>query len=556
MSDAIEFHLTPFNINLLQVSDDIAKLVRPVSSLDIFEGMTKNLHPEGLYSQEIFGVRGTAVRYKKFSWIDLKVPIFHPLIFKSIMSLRAFYSDVVTGRAYAKFDDATKDLVACDPSEGGTGYDFFFNIWNKIVFPTNESQQRQETLMFISNFRDRPYITRPYVLPAGYRDLEVDEHGVESSDDVNGFYYKLIALTRTISPQVFKTTPAAYNQQRMAMQNAVQDIYDYILNILDGKNGFIASKFAARQVANSTRNVITSMRAYSDTLGGPAGISINTAFFGVHQYVRALLPISTYRLMNGFLSSVFVAAGAPALLTDKKTRKSVRTNISPAIFDRWMSTEGLTKLIATYAEPSIRNTPIEIAGCYLGLVYRGPDMTFKLIHSIDELPQGRDPQHCTPITLTELFYVTMYATSEKYPFFTTRYPINTDRSIRPVKGALVPTVKTQTRSELDGDWRPYGDKDHLAARFPELGSETFNSMAPHSASLSMHDADFDGDMMSAMPVYSVESTQEVHDLFQDRSFYIGPDNKFRHDLSTATINYVLHNFTGPRPVPEGVEHLG
>jgi len=557
MDTSIEFHLTPFNIDLLQVSDDIAKMVAPVTSLDVFDGMTKNLHPQGLYSQDIFGVRGTPIRYKKFSWINLGVPIFHPLVFKTLMAIKSLYSDVVAGRTYAKFDEVTKDLVACDPSEGGTGYDYFFKIWDKLTFQTNDSQQRQENLLFISNFRDRPYITRPYVIPAGYRDIEIDERGTTSSDDINGFYYRMIAVARTISPQVFKTTPEAYNQQRVTLQNAVQDVYDYILNILDGKNGFIASKFSARQIENSTRQVITSMKSYSAKLGGASGVGINTTFMGVHQYVRALLPITTYRLINGFLSEVFAAATAPALLTDKKTLKSVRVNIRADVYDRWMTTEGLTKLIATYAEPSIRSTPITIAGHYLGLMYRGPDMSFKLVHSIEDVPpERRTPDCCTPLTLTELFYAAMYATSETYPFVTVRYPVNTDRSIRPVYGTLMPTDNTETRMELDGDWRPYGDKAHIAARFPVLGSATFNAMAPHPSTLSFFDADFDGDMMGATPIYSEEGRQEINALFNDRSYYVGPDNKFRFNFTTDTIMYVLHNATGPRPVPEGVQHLG
>lgn len=540
--------ITPFNIDLLEIGDDIAKIVAPVTATDVYEGVTKNFHPHGLYSQEIFGVRGTPVRYKKFSYIDLGAPILHPLIYKTLLKMKGFYADVFAGKQYAKVDKLTKNLVACSPEEGETGYDFMFNVWPQLVFEENESSLRQENVNFLRKFRGRHVLKRCYVLPAGYRDLEVDDHGRESSDDINSFYYKLIAISRTMSPQVFKTTPEAYNQQRLSLQNTLQDLYDYVLNILDGKTGFIMGKWAARHVADSTRNVITSMRPHSAELGGPSAVSINTCFIGIHQYVRSLLPISLHRLMTGFLSTVFSTSTAPALLTDKKTKRTVRVDVNPHVYDRWMTTEGLTKLIATYAEPSIRNNPIMIAGCYLGLVYRGPDMTFKVIHGVDELPSGRSAEHCTPITLTELFYLAMYPTSEKYPFFTTRYPIGTDRSIRPVKGCLVPTVMTEVRRELDNMWKPDEDPSHIAARFPLLGADTFNSMAPHSSSLSMHGADFDGDMMNAIPLMTDESIQEVNALFDDRMFYIGPDGDWRHDYETDTIKYVLANFTGPRVV--------
>lgn len=538
--------LKPFNIDLLVITDEIAKLVNPVTSTDIFEGVTKNLNKDGLYSQEIFGVRGSDVRYKKFSYIQLGAPVLHPLVYKTLLKMKGFYGDVFAGKAYAKVDKLTKDLVPCPPEEGETGYDFMFKVWPTLVFPENDSQQRQENIDFLTKYKGKHVLQRCYVLPAGYRDVEVDDQGRESSDDINSFYYKLIAISRTIAEPIFKTNPEVYNQQRLSLQNTLLDLFDYVLNILDGKNGLIMSKWAARHIADSTRNVITSMRAYTADLDGPESISINTAFMGVHQFMRSLLPVTCHRLMTGFLSTVFSTATAPALLTDKKTLKSTRTNVSPYVFDRWMTVEGLTKLIAKYGEPTIRNEPIMIGNYYLGLLYRGPDQTFKLIHGVDELPEGRLPEHCSPITYTELFYLTMYPTSEKYPFFTTRYPVASDRSIRPVLGCLVPTVMTEVRQELDGVWRPFEGPDYTAVRFPMIGSETFNSMAPHSSSLVMHEADFDGDTMSAVPVMTDESVAEVTDLFNDRSFYIGPDGDWRHDYMTDTIAFVFYNFTGPR----------
>lgn len=43
--------------------------------------------------------------------------------------------------------------------------------------------------------------------------------------------------------------------------------------------------------------------------------------------------------------------------------------------------------------------------------------------------------------------------------------------------------------------------------------------------------------------YTDESINEIEDLFNNKSYYVGPDGEFRSDLDTATLQYVLHNFT-------------
>jgi hypothetical protein len=68
----------PFNLDLLIVKDEDVKHIRPVTVLDTMEGKTKNFHPDGLFSTEIFGKVGNEIRNRQFSFINLKATIFHP----------------------------------------------------------------------------------------------------------------------------------------------------------------------------------------------------------------------------------------------------------------------------------------------------------------------------------------------------------------------------------------------------------------------------------------------------------------------------------------------
>ena len=71
----------PFNIKILALTPDRLKAIRPVRALDIFEGSSENFHPDGLFSVEIFGRVGDERRNRRFSYVDIKVPVFHPVVY-------------------------------------------------------------------------------------------------------------------------------------------------------------------------------------------------------------------------------------------------------------------------------------------------------------------------------------------------------------------------------------------------------------------------------------------------------------------------------------------
>lgn len=57
--------------------------------------------------------------------------------------------------------------------------------------------------------------------------------------------------------------------------------------------------------------------------------------------------------------------------------------------------EGLEKIINNMSQVPLRHAPIEIENRYLGLVYTGPDGTFKIFNNVEDLPEGRDQRRST-----------------------------------------------------------------------------------------------------------------------------------------------------------------
>lgn len=477
----------PFNIDLF-IPTTADSFYPKVTSLDTYISNSKNFHPEGLYSTEIFGIVGTPDRDSKFGYIDIKIPILHPIIYKAYAEMRVLYRDIMSSREFAVWDNTIKDFVKSNPVDGETGYEFFIQHFKELNIEDTNSTKREQTIRLLDKYKNNCLIDKVFVIPAGYRDLEVDRNGRESSDEVNNLYYKILAISNTINANVLKISPEAYNTQRMAIQRGFVEIYDYYYNIISGKKNLMLGKWANRKIFNSTRNVITSVNSVSVDLDNPDNLTMNDTCVGLFQTAKAIMPITINKLRNGFISECFTAMGIPALLTNKKTLRSERVSLQNNEYEYWLTNEGIEKLINNFREESIRHKEVTVGDYYLGLIYKGNDNTFKMIHGIDELPEGFSKECCYPITYAELIYIAIYDVANNYPAIVSRYPITGVGSIYPSKTYLKTTAEYETRAELGNDWKMIGD-DKVAKQFPITGSSFYNSMSPSAERLSGLGAD-------------------------------------------------------------------
>lgn len=533
----------PFNIELLSTDDNTLRGLRPVISQDIFDGMTKNFNENGLYSSTIFGKVGDERRKQRFAFIEIRLPIFHPVAHKAIVSLKRLYGDILNGKAYARWDSGINDFVAASPMDGETGYGFFIEHWEKIQHEQRPSDMRSENIALLEKYKknkDALLPKRIVVLPAGLRDFEIQDNGKYAEEEVNGLYKRLMALASTIPKTLDPDDAYIYNATRVALQRTFNEIYELFESMIKGKKKLIQGKWASRKIYNGTRNVITSMSTTCTTIGDESNLGINDTIIGMYQFLKAVLPISKYLLRNGFLSKVFTGPSAPALLVDKLTLEQKTVNVKPEIYDSWMTDEGIEKVISLYGEESLRHKAIEINGHYLGLVYKGKGV-YKVFQDIRDLPSGYSIDDVKPLTFIELMYISVARQANKYPIFVTRYPIGSAFSIYPSFIYLKTTTISEKRVELDDNWEP---TDFTANQFPITGMPFVESLSPHPSKLKVLNADFDGDTASGTAVYSVDSIEEVRAKLDSRNFYVGTDGKINFSTATDTIDFVLANMTG------------
>ena len=562
----------PFNIALLNLSPEKLQRVKQVKALDIFDGATSNFHPDGLFSTEIFGRVGDEKRSLIFGYIDIKAPIFHPLVYSAILKLKRLYGEIMSGKAWALWDDSKKDFIKGKPSDGArTGYAFFLEHWKDIVYEgtpkhlldnhapeiinehgeeevNNVSNMRLEYIKLVEKNKGIALTRNVVVMPAGLRDMEIDELGRRSEDEINNLYRKFIALSNVIVESSLVNNPEVIDKLRYDMQLNFVSLYEMIEALIKGKKKLFLGKVASRRIFNGTRNVITAMNTAVTTLGKKGTPGFNSTIIGLYQYLQASLPVSVAQVSE-FLQPMFPDVNMPAVLVDPKTLRPKDVFLHVRYYDKWATKEGIEKIISSFKEEDLRNQPLLIDGYYLGLLYLGPDGTFKVFNDINQLPPSRLKEHVRPLTLTDLFYLSVYRHFHKYPIFVTRYPIAGIGSIYPSKTHLRVTVTFEERRMLDEGWIDAGE-DAVAHEFPIQGAAFVNSLIPHTSHLARLTADFDGDTSSGNIAYSDEAIDNANKFFKTKKAYVGPDGKFLYSCAVETVELVLHSMTGEPVIPK------
>ncbi len=232
----------------------------------------------------------------------------------------------------------------------------------------------------------------------------------------------------------------------------------------------------------------------------------------------------------------------PAKLVNKKTLKLEQVVLKSSHYDRYQSNEGLEKVINAFREEELRDKPFEIEGYYIGLMYKGPDGTFKIFNDIDDLPPNRSREHVFPLTFCELVYLSGYRAWNTFPATVTRYPITGVGSIYTCFIYVKTTTTSEKRRELGQNWELLDD-DHIALEFPIPGPY-MKSMSVHPTRLKKLDADHDGDTMTCNINYTDEAIAEAQKRATQRRAYIGTDGEFISSTNVSTVALVLHNLTG------------
>lgn len=480
----------PFNVKLLMDTPSVWAGMLPVKTGQIFEGRNGDWHPQGLYSNIIFGRQGEDVRDEKESFVDMKVPIFHPYYYSELIRLKELYKDIMARQGYAVFDEEEKDFVRSDIMTGETGFAFFLKHFPKIEFKRNKSQARDIRIDLLEKYRSTCFIKRFMVLPAGLRDIEMTEEGQPKEEDVNALYRRIISVSNTINVDFESRNAELLDEAKSALQKGTVEIFNYYFSILEGKKGLLQGKLASRRVMGSTRNVLSSMEVGSTYLGDDRQPGLNTAMVGLYQYMKATETwLTEFAFRRLFLEDLYDDSTLEVPLINRETLEEEWHVLSDKSREKWLTTEGLEGMLNTFADATLRHRPVTIDGKYLRLIYQD-SKHYKIMKSINELPETWERANVRPMSWAEMYYLLIKDIIPKSRAFATRYPVTGLSSIQACEVYVRTTVSGLKLIELDDNWEA---TENVALEFPDTSADLafFDTMSVSPFMLSGYGADFD-----------------------------------------------------------------
>lgn len=531
----------PFNLLIPKIDKEALRGLRPVSSTYIFEGSSDNLHPEGLYSPIIFGRIGDEMRLNRFSYIDIRLQIFHPLIYRALCSMKTLHAGIMDSSQYAVWNSEKKCFEKSSPLVGRTGYQFFVEHWRDIVFEDTGSEERRQMIDYVNRYKDVALSQYVLVYPAGAREITIRSDGRTEEMEVNKSYRRLITLSSSIFASAVETNPEMYDKTRISLQRAFNEIVELFFSMIDGKKKMVLGKFASRKLFNGTRNVASAMNLSCKTIGHKENIGINNTVVGLFQYMKATLPVSVFDIKTKILGKIFFGANSPARLIDPATLRGVDVMVKPDVYEHWTSNTGIESVIEEFRNRDIRQREVKVEDYYLALIYVSPEGGVRVFHGIEELPSHIEVSQVRPIRLVELLYLSVYERSHKIPIFVTRYPIIGTGSIYPSFTYLYTTAKTKKCYPLGDDWKTL-DFERPMNRFPTLSS-FFDTSSPHPSRNEGLELDYDGDTISDNAVYTDNAIAENLKYFRERRAYVGINGKMRASVGIDTVNLVTYALT-------------
>jgi len=488
----------PFNAWLMYMPEFIQKnMLQEVTSQLTFEPSSNNYHPEGLFSENIFGQIGSSQRYSRLGYISLHSKFINPTIFDNIINLKRGYLAIMESRDYAIWNKETKmfDIVPKGTEGAETGYNFFVSHLEELKFAESTSVTKQNTIGTIYKAIKEKTALVEYlpVLPAGIRDIK-EKNGRIDYGDINPLYITALALAQEIKNAA--TNPFLmkyYDGIKYNLQLKINEIYRYLKNFVAGKGGFAQQKYARRAVAWGTRNVAISPIIEGISPSDDLFFKNDEIVVPVFQAAKGLLPLVTYQVKKLFYSQLFSIATNKVAAIDPKNYKLDYIEVSDAELAKFTSANAVESLVNAFQNIHMRNRPVTIESkegkkYFLFLVYDDGDEVYLLrnVNDFSEFMKRNrlnltnekdiDRNKLRPLTYIEIMYIAVfYAAKGKFATIT-RYPAIEVGSIFPAKvkvASTVPSRKVYFASQ-------YAQNDYeVLYSYPILGSAYQDGMQVH-----------------------------------------------------------------------------
>lgn len=490
-------------------TDEFVELnkLQPVSSPVLFQ-RGEVPHPEGLVSNEIFGV---TIRDRKetYAYIDLHGHFFHPHIYKVIKRFFRNIDRIINGTE--KYSIDKEGHLILDEENGHTGIEFIYDNWNKIKWEYSDSTIRNERIDLIMNSNKKEiFISKQIVIPPFYRDISSSSKGGGSVQDVNNMYVSLIRLATLLRDKdmfQFSFYSTAYS-----MQQIIVNIYNYFKEKLEKKNGILRKYLMGKNVDNCTRTVITAATFHAEK---PTDMQIDFKHVGV--------PISqACSLVNPFVVSAVKRFFEREYIINKEQKNVVDRsgNVIDVVEidspESYFSDKYIKQKINQYIkDPETRFDPIEIPltnGKTGYATFHG-----KIFHegSKDEVAGIANRK----MTWTDLLYMaSVEATKDKH-CIVTRYPVSDKFGIF-IGGITILSTRITEPMQVGETIYPFYPKIDLNLPKNIVAGMFIDSTQFSHSYLEGLVGDYDGDQTTIKIIWTQEANAECEKVIESKSYFL------------------------------------
>jgi DNA-directed RNA polymerase beta' subunit len=269
-------------INFLDIKG-FKKGLKPITATELFS-KPGEFHPDGLFSEPIFGPEESTERKKTFAYIDLNASVIHPSAYMLLIQLDRKIELFVS--AQETFSVDSKGTLQKDP-DGVTGISSFIKLLPKIKFRGGTDTRDKFVKKIKESYKSGIlFIDLIPVIPPTQRDAYQDEKGMWVIDPLNDYYIAM--LRRAYQIKSAAKTGALFDLLNFELQKAVINHDNFIRKLIQKKRGLIRSQMLGKRTDFSGRAVVTP---------GP-DLKINEIGIPLRMAVSLFEPFLIHRLFN------------------------------------------------------------------------------------------------------------------------------------------------------------------------------------------------------------------------------------------------------------------
>lgn len=547
-------------INLLDLNRDIEiNGWKEVTSPNFFIPNTTELHPEGLFSIDIFGEPGTMDRKTRWGYISLNDVFMNPHAFYVLNRLKKGIAEDMKSGTNRYYVDASGEITKLEegktvPADAaykvvGCGFDWLKEAWSHITWRITKNMSNTAKLRrkWLKSFPiDAIFWDKFPICPAFYRDVDFKSN---KRNIINKYYSKILHLAEIIKNTdnlMFIDDPNTPIKtiSHVKLQDCMNEVSEFFFKKIGGANGFINNHVVGKATDYGARLVI-STPSFNYERWDDAEVDFTHSSVPMAVAINIYAPFMIFNVKRWI--SNYVSGARFINVMNRETGEIEEMELSPSFIDEF-SADGIRKMMDLYKKSKdFRVKPITLKGIDDNRIpiqaFFKYDSTTKQITfttNISQMSDDEDLKDVRDLTYCEFFYIISHDCLKDKCIDTTRYPADDYYHTFPSLMNIIPANK-YARVVFNG--MIYERYPIIRTKSPadieHLFSDTLKMFSIYPSSLG---ADFDGDQVSTQSLFSDEANAEALKQMNSISHIIGINGEIMRGFPQV-VKHGIYNLT-------------